>query len=191
MSAQHVSGLEQVKALYDDLAAVRDWVLAAPPATDEVLIAAARRFLSFEARLLDGKRFESWLELWAPRGWYWIPLRQNSHPAQDQALFLDDRRRLQERVGRMQDPYAWGIQPLPQVLRAITNVEAWKSPAEEVLSSSILTLHVFKGSSSGAHLVAAHQIHLLCQQPEGFQILRKIMLIPELAQGSPHLGWLL
>ncbi|MEN9231353.1 MAG: aromatic-ring-hydroxylating dioxygenase subunit beta [Thermostichus sp. DG02_5_bins_236] len=182
-------GLEGVKALYDELATERDWVLAAPLATDKVLVAAVAQFLALEARMLDAGRFEAWLDLWDPDGWYWIPLRRDSHPGQDQALFLDDRRRLQERVWRMRDLYAWGIQPLPEIVRGITTVEAWKQVDETVLSSSTLTLHIHSGS--GARLVATRQIHRLRPQSSGFQIFRKTVLIPELAQGSRHLGWFL
>ncbi|MEN9226220.1 MAG: aromatic-ring-hydroxylating dioxygenase subunit beta [Thermostichus sp. DRC_bins_24] len=182
-------GLERVKALYDELAAERDWVLAAPLATHQVLVAEVASFLALEARMLDAGRFESWLELWDPEGWYWIPLRRDSHPGQDQALFLDDRRRLQERIWRLRDPYAWGIQPLPESVRGITTVEAWNQRDETVLASSTLTLHIHSGS--GARLVAARQIHRLRPQSGGFQILRKTVLMPELAQGSRHLGWFL
>ena len=32
------------------------------------------RFLFHEARLLDERRFDDWLALFAPDGWYWVPL---------------------------------------------------------------------------------------------------------------------
>ncbi len=189
-------GLKRVKALYDDLAAERDWVLAAPLATHSALVANVARFLAQEARLLDAGHFERWLQLWDPQGWYWVPLRRDSHPGADQALFLDDRRRLQERVWRMRDPYAWGIQPLPEMVRAISGVEAWEHPGDEgaVLASSTLMLQVVGGSQP--RQVVARQIHRLRPKAEGaevegFEMVRKTLLIPELAQGSRHLGWLL
>ncbi|MCF2971403.1 hypothetical protein L1047_09380 [Synechococcus sp. Nb3U1] len=192
-------GVERVKALYDDLAADRDWVLAAPLATNQALVADVARFLALEARLLDAGHFERWLQLWDPQGWYWIPLRRDSHPGADQALFLDDRRRLQERVWRLRDPYAWGIQPLPETVRAITSVEAWEHPRTEegermVVASSALILH--GGVGSQPCRVVARQIHRL--RPEGpkvegfgFEMVRKTLLIPDLAQGSRQMGWLL
>ncbi len=189
-------GLKRVKALYNDLAAERDWVLAAPLATHPALVADVARFLALEARLLDAGHFERWLQLWDPQGWYWIPLRRDSHPGADQALFLDDRRRLQERVWRLRDPYAWGIQPLPEMVRAISGVEAWEHPGDEgtVLASSTLMLQVVGGSQP--RQVVARQIHRLRPKAEGagvegFEMVRKTLLIPELAQGSRHLGWLL
>ncbi len=202
MSSVHLSpqrGLEKVKALYDDLAAERDWVLAAPLATHQALVGDVARFLALEARLLDAGHFERWLQLWDPQGWYWIPLRRDSHPGADQALFLDDRRRLQERVWRLRDPYAWGIQPLPETVRVISGVEAWDHPRREgaegtVVASSTLMLHVVAGSQP--RQVVARQIHRLSPKAEGqaivgFEMVRKTLLIPELAQGSRHLGWLL
>ncbi|MFQ3613315.1 MAG: aromatic-ring-hydroxylating dioxygenase subunit beta [Cyanobacteriota bacterium] len=202
MSAAHLSaqrGLEGVKALYDDLAAERDWVLSAPLATPQALVADVERFLALEARLLDAGHFERWLQLWDPQGWYWIPLRRDSHPGTDQALFLDDWRRLQERVWRLRDPYAWGIQPLPEMVRAITSVEAWEHPHKDlaegtIVASSTLILQVVAGSQP--RQVVARQIHRLRpktegSKSEGFEIVRKTLLIPELARGSQHLGWLL
>lgn len=192
-------GLERVKALYDDLAAERDWVLAAPLATNQALVADVARFLALEARLLDARHFERWLQLWDPQGWYWIPLRRDSHPGADQALFLDDRRRLQERVWRLRDPYAWGMQPLPETVRAITGVEAWERPWGEggermVVASSALILHGVAGSQP--HRLVARQIHRLRPKAEGpkvegFEMVRKTLLIPDLAQGSRQMGWLL
>ena len=40
---------------------------------------SCERFLLHEARLLDEARFDDWLALFTPDGWYWVP----SEPNQD------------------------------------------------------------------------------------------------------------
>jgi 3-phenylpropionate/cinnamic acid dioxygenase small subunit len=77
--------------------------------------ASERELIDFvvrEARLLDDKRYDEWLALWADDGLYWVPLTReqpdgihhNSHLHEDALL-----RRL--RVERLKSPRAFAQQP--------------------------------------------------------------------------------
>ena len=69
-------------------------------------------FVVREARLLDDKRYDEWLDLWADDGIYWVPLspaqvdgiHHNSHLYEDALL-----RKL--RVERLKSPRAYSQQP--------------------------------------------------------------------------------
>lgn len=177
-----------VRARYDGLAA--DLRSAAErPAGDPELAAGVAAFLHAEARLLDAGRFAEWLDLVADDGVVWVPLRADAHPATDQSLFLDDRRRLGERVWRLGDPNAWALRPAPWVTRLVGGVEAWTVGNDELLAASTLLLqHARAGRAwSGA----GRTVHRLRRGPAGWRIVHKIISLPAPAAGVPHLGWLL
>src|SRR3954465_14198204 len=63
------------------------------------------RFLLHEARLLDEARFDDWLSLFTPDGWYWVPSEPNQdNPHDTVSLIYDDRRLLGTRVRRLGRP---------------------------------------------------------------------------------------
>ena len=50
-------------------------------------------FLISEARLLDERRWEEWLALFAKDGWYWVPIEEKqSNPKTTISLMYDDRK---------------------------------------------------------------------------------------------------
>lgn len=190
-------GVAAVRARYDAFAADLRSVAERPPGDPE-LAAGVAAFLHAEARLLDAGRFSAWLDLVAEDGTVWVPLRADAHPASDQSLFLDDRRRLGERVWRLADPSAWALQPPPWVTRLVGGVEAWPAePVEEggpgggdeVLAAATLVLQHARGGRvwSGA----GRTVHRLRRGPTGWRIVTKIIAMPAPSAGVPHLGWLL
>ena len=59
-------------------------------------------FLIHEARILDERRWEDWLALFADDGWYWVPIEEGQKdPKQTVSLMYDDRRLLETRVRRL------------------------------------------------------------------------------------------
>ena len=77
-------------------------------------------FVVREARLLDDKRYDDWLDLWTDDGIYWVPLtpeqtdgiRHNSHLHEDKLL-----RTL--RVERLKSPRAYSQQPPSRALHVL------------------------------------------------------------------------
>lgn len=200
MNAPLPQGAARVKGLYDELVADRQSVATAPPASDLGLVGEIAAILNSEARTLDARGFDRWLTLWEVDATYWVPLATGGHPGTDQALFLDDRRRLVERVWRMSDRSAWALWPPAETVRSIGGVEAWRvteladaAPAprgdEEVLAASAIHIQYVRGEK--AFSLAGRQVHRLRRTAEGWRLRRKILLLPELSAGSAHLGWLL
>lgn len=159
------AGPDGVRSRYDELAKLVVWVQGRP-AADPDLTAAVAPHLVREARLLDSGRFEEWLEDWTDDAAVWVPLSVPAHPGRDQALFLDDRRRLAERVSWRRDPAAWGQQPPSITVRAVTGVEAWAAGGRVVARSSLV---VHEQRHGLGRQLAGYQIHELADGPARFR----------------------
>jgi len=181
-------GLKRVLDLYASLRADVASLPECPPA-EPALCAEAAAFLAYEARLLDGRAFQPWLDLWDEDGLFWAPLTVDGDPANDQALFLDDHRRIRERIWRMGDTSAWALHPAAVTLRLVGSVEAWPLPGGEILASSAIALQHTRLQAQFSTI--GRQIHRLRRGPAGWRLHRKILLLPEQTIGTPHLGWLL
>jgi 3-phenylpropionate/cinnamic acid dioxygenase small subunit len=91
------------------------------------------QFLIFEARLLDERRFEEWLDLFAEEATYWMPGRTNPWQSGvvadsirkpgELAVFEDTKTTLTTRVERLRTGLAWGEDPPSRTRHLITNVE--------------------------------------------------------------------
>ena len=90
------------------------------PSRDETDAQALIDFVVREARLLDDKRYDEWLDLWTEDGIYWVPLtpeqsdgvHHNSHLYEDKLL-----RTL--RVERLKSPRAYSQQPPSRALHVL------------------------------------------------------------------------
>ena len=85
-------------------------------------------FVAHEARLLDERRYDEWLALFADDGRYWVPLQgaAQQEGAAHNALADEDRLLLQLRIARLKDPRAHSQHPA--------------SRCQHVLQASTLTL---------------------------------------------------
>jgi 3-phenylpropionate/cinnamic acid dioxygenase small subunit len=92
-----------------------------------------QQFLFREARLLDERRFEDWLELFTEDAVYWMPGRTNPwrsgkvedsiNKPRDLAVFEDTKETLTTRVARLRTGMAWAEEPPSRTRHLITNVE--------------------------------------------------------------------
>ncbi len=87
-----------------------------------------------EARLIDDRRFEEWLDLFTDDAVYWMPGRRSnvwrSGAVEDSvtkpgelALFEDTKQTLTTRVARLRTGMAWGEEPPSRTRHLITNIE--------------------------------------------------------------------
>ncbi|WP_256354313.1 aromatic-ring-hydroxylating dioxygenase subunit beta [Variovorax sp. dw_308] len=84
-----------------------------------------RGFVAHEAALLDERRFDEWLDLFADDGRYWVPLlgRMQQDPHSHNSLAYEDKLLLQVRIERLKDPRAHSQHPpshCQHVLQAAT-----------------------------------------------------------------------
>jgi 3-phenylpropionate/cinnamic acid dioxygenase small subunit len=175
-----------VMARFDEVAAL---VASTParPAADPGLSATASAVVHREARLLDTGQLDAWLSWFTDDAVAWVALPGVAHPAADQSLYLDDRRRLAERVGWHAEPSAWGQHPASTCVRTVGTVEAWTDDGDTVVVRSAFTL---VEQRHGEHqLVAGHQVHELVG-PEP-RCRTKVLLVPALAAGLRNPSFLL
>ncbi|BDB26310.1 aromatic-ring-hydroxylating dioxygenase subunit beta [Cupriavidus sp. P-10] len=103
-----------------------------PPGRDDLIALVYE-----EARLIDEKRFDEWLALFAQDCLYWIPLVPGQQDGIDHAsLMYEDRLLLQLRIERMGNPRAFSLQPesrclhvlqCPEVLSLRHDENAWRT----------------------------------------------------------------
>src|SRR6201999_2755630 len=81
------------------------------------------QFLEHEARLLDESKFDDWLALFTPDGWYWVPSEPNqADPHNTVSLIYDDRRLLETRIRRLASPRMYSQEPRSRCSRTVTNI---------------------------------------------------------------------
>lgn len=81
------------------------------------------QFIYGEARLLDARKFEDWLGLWAEDGMYWVPSDPDQvEPYEHISYFWEDRHLRDVRVRRLLDPTAWSQQPSTYTARLVGGV---------------------------------------------------------------------
>ena len=96
---------------------------------DADLAGRLTRFLYREARLLDDRRWDDWLECYAPDASYWMPAwtdegELTSDPQREISLiYYPNRRGLEDRVYRLRTGASAASSPLPRTCHLIANVE--------------------------------------------------------------------
>ena len=78
------------------------------------------RFVRFEARLIDERRFDEWYELFTEDGYYWVPaVHGQKSPLSENSLAYEDKLLLQLRVVRLQSPLAYSQKPASRCLHVL------------------------------------------------------------------------
>jgi len=102
---------------------------------------SCRAFVEREARILDELRLDDWLALFIDECAYWIPSTPEAgDPRKEITITFDDRRRLEDRVFRLQTDAAWSQQPVSRTSRMVSNVAVFSVPD----SKTIMVRSVFQ-----------------------------------------------
>ncbi len=115
------------------------------------IIREVEQFLYREARLLDARRFDDWLDMLADDLKYWAPLRSNRYPAYSKAISILDGSRYEEgelsredelaildedkdsltrRIRRLDSGMAWAEDPPSRTRHFVSNVEIEPGPRD-------------------------------------------------------------
>ena len=133
---------------------------------------SCERFLLHEARLLDEARFDDWLSLFTPDGWYWVPSESNQdNPHDTVSLIYDDRRLLETRVRRLSSPRIYSQEPRSRTSRIIGNVSVEESGAHACTVRSKFLMIEYRRESQ--RLFAGTAFHHLVQADGGIRIASK------------------
>ncbi len=83
----------------------------------------AEDFLFHEARLLDERRFEDWLPLFAKDGIYWIPLDEDADPKHEPSILYDDALGREWRIHQLLHQPHYSQMPQSRTVHFISNVQ--------------------------------------------------------------------
>jgi 3-phenylpropionate/cinnamic acid dioxygenase small subunit len=168
---------------YQDLVdAFTDWQEDGREVEDAAVRDACRRLLEREARLLDRNLLEDWLALYLPECVYWVPATPHGgDPRREIAVSFDDRRRLEDRIFRLRNDFAWSQRPLSRTARLVSNIAVFRAGAadELMVRSTFLTTEFQAGDkriytgwyghrlkqAGGGWKIAVKQVNLIdCDQ---------------------------
>lgn len=116
---------------------VREWKTLGEIPADRIpsreVIDAVTRLLYLEARLLDQRRLREWLALFANDGAYWIPADIDIRdPRTTVSWEFNDRRRLEERIERLETSRAYSQMPPTRTVHALSNIEVMTAESASV-----------------------------------------------------------
>jgi 3-phenylpropionate/cinnamic acid dioxygenase small subunit len=130
-------------------------------------------FLYHEAALLDGRRFEEWLALYADDAVYWIPQGDEPDPQHKVSIIYDDRRRLRERVLRLSSGFAYSQDPPSRTCHVVGNPRVSSNGAGQLeVTSNLIVAEVRRAAQN---LYAGRVEHQLVSEGNSFLIKRKVI----------------
>ena len=137
------------------------------------------KFLYREARFLDERRFEDWMNLFAEDGYYWVPATPDEDdPYSAVSIFFDDREVMKTRLSRLNHSKIHSQKPASRTCHYLSNIEIDNDhhvDGEILVRSNLLMLEyrLDKQSSYGGRCR-----HLLRARGDGFEIaLKRVDLI--------------
>ncbi len=166
----HYIGDEFYQALVDDFT---DWQSDALEVGDPGVRESCRMALEKEARFLDQGRLQDWLSLYAAECLYWVPATPDGgDPRREIAVSFDDRRRMEDRIFRLQNEYAWSQQPASRTARLVSNLAVFSTGDAEIFMtrSNFLTTEFQAGD---IRQYSGWTGHRLRRAPGGWEILVK------------------
>ena len=83
---------------------------------------AVQELLHHEARLLDERRLDEWLELFTDDALYWLPI-MSSDSAAEPSIIKDSKTGMEERVFRLTKTLAHAQNPPSRTQHDVTNIE--------------------------------------------------------------------
>lgn len=85
-----------------------------------------KEFVHLESRLLDNRNYDQWLSLFSAECLYWVPNRYElGDPRAQTGIYLDDQRRMIDRVSLIRTGFLHAQTPPSRTLRTLTNIEQW------------------------------------------------------------------
>jgi benzoate/toluate 1,2-dioxygenase subunit beta len=131
---------------------------------------AAEQFLYRQAEILDGKRWQDYIDLFTDDGVYWVPA-DPSHTTWDgmPAIFAEDKNLMTVRMKRVLHPDAWSQRPLWATNHVIGNAMIEKASANgDVVVRS--RFHMMELRRDDVRHFAGAYTHHLKKTADGYRI---------------------
>lgn len=138
---------------------------------DAHLVAEVAAFLYHEASLLDSRSFDEWLALYAEDAIYSVPQDAQADPMHRVSLMYEDRRRLHERVLRLNSGFAYAQEPPSRTAHLVGNVRVTGQHDDILEVSSVL--NVTEVRRGRVNVFAGEVDHRLRRAGGGFSIAGK------------------
>jgi 3-phenylpropionate/cinnamic acid dioxygenase small subunit len=150
-------------------------------AADPTLTAEVADLLSREAYLLDARKWQDWLALYADDAVYWAPAWASddsftADPDRELSLMYMDKAGLEARVFRIEGEESWATDPLPWTAHLVTNVLVLSAEAEEIEATAAWLVHAFARSRGGS-VRGGRYAYRLRRTPAGLRIARKTIYV--------------
>lgn len=142
---------------------------AAKPADARTLQHEVEQFLYAQANLLDGKRWQDYIDLFTEDGVYWMPASPE-HTTWDgvPSIFAEDTRLMAVRMKRVLHPDAWSQRPLWGTSHIVGNVVIESANAHEVVVRS--RFHMMELRRDDVRHFAGSYLHRLRSTSQGWRI---------------------
>ena len=149
-----------------------------------------------EAALLDDRRFDEWLALFAPDAHYWMPIRRtktNNELDQEftaqgaMAFFDDDRMMLAARVKKLATGYSWSEDPPSRTRHLVTNLRIVRDEAGELGVNTNFHLYRTRLNSEEDHWIGSRK-DVLRRTPEGLKIVTRHIFLEQTVLLSRNLS---
>jgi 3-phenylpropionate/cinnamic acid dioxygenase small subunit len=153
---------------------------------------AAQAFVYAEARILDERRYEDWLGLWAQDRdvRYWVPADDDTDAEAVLSFIYDNGRRLHTRVKQLLTGERHAQVPYSRTVRVVSGVEAEEAAPDTVHVHAAFTLHEFRMEHS--HVWAGRLEYELVDIADGeLRIVRKKVLLVDRTGAVPSMAFLL
>ncbi len=145
-------------------------------------ISAVRAFVEDEARLIDDREFDKWLDLYADDCVYWVPVdRQQVEPREGVAHFRDDKQVMTARAHRLRNPRKFGPEPAPETAHVVSGVRIDSDDGEIIKVSSAQIILEYRNRDrfeEDTRIFGGRVIHHLRHEDGRFRIqLKRVDLV--------------
>ncbi len=157
------------------------------PEQDPALQRIAESVIHAEARLLDMRSFDDWLNMLTRDCIYWVPASPDPvDPRTATSIHLDDRRRLRDRIALTKTGHLHAQTPPSRTCRVVTNVEVWRDEQdpEQIVVRSNLTTWTYRLNKLDTHV--GWQEHVLVPDPAGSGYLIRFKTLNLLDSDGPQ-----
>ena len=133
-----------------------------------------QRFLFDEAALLDGWRLDEWLAMYTLDAEYFVPptdLGEDSDPQTSLFYIADDRRRMEERVSRLNKKTAHSEYPRSKLRHLVSNIRILES--SEALFTVEAAFVCYRSKDGVTDAFIGHYHYRLLRTDQGLRIRSK------------------
>jgi 3-phenylpropionate/cinnamic acid dioxygenase small subunit len=162
--------------------------LVSPDLTRLLVKQEVEDFLYHEAELLDERRYEDWLELFADDVRYWMPMRRNvpadelerefTREGADVNWFDEGKDTLTRRVKQILTGVHWAEQPPSRICHMVSNVQILDAGTDEVRVKSRFLLYRNRVETETDFLVGKRE-DVLRRANGGFKIARRKIILDQ------------